>query len=182
MFEKRSGNASQNFMVNKGFISEHKLNTPGTDGNHTMLVRTRDTGAADAIFTGVQSMLSDLGWTSLREVTLANSRRADILAMSRKGEFAIIEVKSCLGDFTSDSKWPDYRDYCDLFYFAVNAEFPQEKVPTATGLIVADAFNGAILREGERNKLAAARRKAITQTFARLAASRLYRIQRDALA
>lgn len=182
MFAKRSGNSLEIFMVNKDLNSERKLNMFGTDQNLSLPTRPRDTGPADAIFTGVQSMLADLGWASLREVTLANNRRADILAMSKRGELAIVEVKSCLGDFASDAKWPNYRDYCDQFYFAVNADFPQDRIPNTTGLIVADAFNGAILRESEAIKLAAARRKSVTQTFARLAASRLYRLQRDALA
>ena len=63
-------------------------------------------------------MLAQLGFASIMELTLANNRRADIVALGRKGEIWIVEVKSCLADFRADGKWPDYNSYCDRFYFA----------------------------------------------------------------
>jgi hypothetical protein len=42
-------------------------------------------------------------------------------------------------------------------------------------MMVCDGFGGAILRECEVRSLSAARRKAVTLSFARLAASRLMR-------
>ncbi len=135
----------------------------------------RDTSRADAVFSGAQILLNDLGWSCLMETPLANKRRADILAINRKGEFLIVEVKSCLTDFTSDAKWEEYADYCDYFCFAVDESFPQGRLPDETGLIVADAFGGAVIRDFALDKLNGARRKAVTLNFARLAASRLYR-------
>ena len=77
------------------------------------------------------------GWAVLHEMMLANGRRADILALRPDGGFVCIEVKSGPRDFLLDAKWPDYRDYCDELYFAVDTEFPAELIPETTGLIVA---------------------------------------------
>src|ERR1700723_50067 len=78
-----------------------------------------------------------LGWAPLHEVALPNGRRADILALRPDGGFACIEVKSGLRDFLTDSKWPEYRDYSDALYFAVDEDFPLDLLPGETGLIVA---------------------------------------------
>ena len=56
--------------------------------------------------------------------------------------------------------------------FAVAPEFPTEVLPEDPGLIVADAFGGAVLREAPVASLAGARRKALTVAFGRLAALR----------
>ena len=130
---------------------------------------------AGLIVRGAQILLSDLGFASLPEVSLANGRRADIMALSGKGEIVIFEVKSCLNDFRTDRKWPEYAPYCDRFFFAVDCDFPRDRLPDEAGLVVADAFGGAIIREAEPQPLAAARRKAVTLAFARLAATRLLR-------
>ncbi|MDE3116691.1 MAG: MmcB family DNA repair protein, partial [Pseudomonadota bacterium] len=59
------------------------------------------------------------------------------------------------------------------FYFAIPPDFPEELVPESTGLIVADRFGGAILRPSPRAVLHASRRKAVTLSFAKVAAERL---------
>ncbi|MEM9376775.1 MAG: MmcB family DNA repair protein [Pseudomonadota bacterium] len=128
--------------------------------------------AAD-IARGVLRLLSDYGSAGITEMTLANGRRADIAAIDRGGDISIIEIKSSVADFRSDQKWPEYRPFCDRFYFAVAAEFPHDLIPMEAGLIIADGFGGAVLREPAYEKLAAARRKAVTLKFARLAATRL---------
>lgn len=128
---------------------------------------------AQQIARGVLRLLSSYNYAGVTEMTLANGRRADIAAIGPGGEVSIVEIKSSVADFRSDQKWPEYRPFCDRFYFAVGHEFPQELIPDEAGLIIADAFGGAILREPEHEKLAAARRKAVTLRFARLAAARL---------
>lgn len=133
-------------------------------------------GRAADIVRGVQRMFAELGLASLTEVTLANGRRADVMAVGPKGEIVIVEVKSCLQDFQTDQKWPEYAPYCDRFYFAVDCDFPQEHIPEGTGLMCCDAFGGAVLRECSPSSLNAARRKAVTLSFARLAAARLMRV------
>lgn len=122
---------------------------------------------------GVTRMLMDHGLAPALEVPLANGRRADLMALAANGEIWIVETKSCLADYAVDAKWPDYIAYCDRFFFAVTETFPLDLIPEEAGLIVADAFGGAILRESPLRPLAGARRKAVTIAFARLAATRL---------
>ena len=43
----------------------------------------------------------------VNEVTLANGRRADVLAIGRNGEIWIVEIKSSIADFRADQKWPE---------------------------------------------------------------------------
>ena len=121
---------------------------------------------------GAARLLVDLGYAPLAEVTLPNGRRADLMALSPKGELAIIEVKSGIEDYRVDRKWHEYLPYCDRFAFAVAPEFPQQILPEEPGLIVCDGFGGAVLREAPATPLAPARRKALTIAFARLAAMR----------
>ena len=121
---------------------------------------------------GAARLLVDLGYAPLAEVTLPNGRRADLMALSPKGELAIIEVKSGIEDYRVDRKWHEYLPYCDRFAFAVAPEFPQHILPEEPGLIVCDGFGGAVLREAPATPLAPARRKALTLAFGRLAALR----------
>jgi hypothetical protein len=125
-----------------------------------------------AITRGAGRLLVALGYAPLAEVTLPNGRRADLMALGRKGEIFIVEVKSGLEDFRTDAKWGEYLPYCDAFAFAVAPEFPREILPETPGLIVADGFGGAVLREAPAAPLAGARRKALTVAFGRLAALR----------
>jgi hypothetical protein len=114
-----------------------------------------------------------LGWAPLHEVTLPNGRRADILALRPDGGFVCIEVKSGVLDFTSDGKWPDYLPFCDAFFFAVDADFPLSLLPEAVGMIVTAEDEAAILRDSPAHPPAPARRRALLQRFATLAACRL---------
>jgi hypothetical protein len=127
-----------------------------------------------ALTRGVSRLFIDLGFLPLPEFTLANGRRADLMGLDDGGRFIIAEIKSCRADFEADGKWEDYLDYCDAFFFAVAGDFPRELLPESEGLIIADAFGGAILREAAERPLAAARRKAVTLRYARQAASRAY--------
>ena len=122
---------------------------------------------------GAGRHLRERGFAIVKEMTFANGRRGDIVALSPAGELLVVEVKSGLADYRIDGKWPDYRDYCDGFLFAVAPEFPIEILPEDVGLIIADAYGGHLLREPPRHPLSAARRKALTIAFARLAALRL---------
>ena len=128
---------------------------------------------AAEISRGVLRLFSDFGWHGLSEVTLANGRRADIAALCPKGRIIIAEIKSSVADFRSDQKWPEYQPYCDQFFFAVDQSFPADLIPEEAGLIIADQFGGAVMREAPDVPLNAARRKAVTLRFARLAAHRL---------
>ena len=130
-----------------------------------------------AVTRGAARLLTALGYAPLAEVTLPNGRRADLMALGRRGEIFIVEVKSSLEDFRTDLKWHEYQPYCDAFAFAVGPEFPREILPEEPGLIVADGFGGAVLREASAAPLAGARRKALTLAFGRLAALRAAGVQ-----
>lgn len=123
-----------------------------------------------------------LNWAALHEITLLNGRRADLLALQPDGGFVCIEVKSGPRDFLSDTKWPDYRDFCDFLYFAVDADFPHDLLPTETGLITTAGIEADILREAPRHLLPPARRRALLHRFATLAANRLAILQDPAIA
>jgi hypothetical protein len=121
---------------------------------------------------GAVRLFADLGVAALGEVALPNGRRADLLGIDERGRILIAEVKSGRADFEADMKWAAYLPYCDAFYFAVARDFPIDLLPASEGLIIADAFGGAILRASPERPLVAARRKALTIRFARLAAAR----------
>lgn len=122
---------------------------------------------------GVCRLLSQLGYASLTEFTLRTGRRADVMAIEPGGQTLIVEVKSSIEDFRSDRKWPEYLDFCDLFYFAVPTGFPLEVIPEDCGLMVADAYEATILRESPYEKINAARRRTLALRFGWTAAQRL---------
>ncbi|HET9810204.1 MAG TPA: MmcB family DNA repair protein [Sphingomicrobium sp.] len=112
------------------------------------------------------------------EVPLPNGRRADIMAVDSKGCLTIVEIKVARADLLGDGKWTDYLDYCDRFYWAVPPELAaicegERFLPGAAGLIVADRYDAAVVREAAERPLAPARRKAELLRFARRAARRL---------
>ena len=112
------------------------------------------------------------------EVPLANGRRADMMALDPKGELAIVEIKVAKSDLVGDCKWTEYLPYCDRFYWAVPPELAHlledsRFLPEEAGLIVADRYDAAMVREAAHRPLAAARRKAELLRFARRAARRL---------
>lgn len=108
------------------------------------------------------------------EVTLNNARRADLLGIGPKGEIWIVEIKSSLIDFQVDVKWPQYKDFCDRFFFAKPPELDPGIFPQSEGLIVADAHGAEILRMSPDTPLAPARRKAMMVKLARLGADRVH--------
>jgi len=133
----------------------------------------RQSAAAREICRGAGRLLQAHGYAPLGEVSLANGRRADLIGLSEAAEIWIVEIKSCLADFRVDQKWPQYREFCDRFFFAVGPCFPRDVLPLDTGLIVADRYGGDILRPAPEHKLPGARRRALTLKLARAAALRL---------
>jgi hypothetical protein len=114
-----------------------------------------------------------MGYGALTEFSLKTGRRVDTIGIDRQGHIVVVEVKSSEADFRSDQKWPEYLDFCDAFYFAVPAQFPREILPEDCGLIVADHYGGAVLREPPGLRLAPARRRALHLQFALAASKRL---------
>ena len=126
---------------------------------------------------GVARHMASLGFVTVEELVPMRGLRVDLMALGPKGEIWVVECKSCRADFTSDQKWKGYLDWCDRFFWAVDAEFPAELLPDETGLILADAYYAEIVRMAPEAKLAGARRKAILQKFATHAARRLHALR-----
>src|SRR5579863_3209736 len=114
---------------------------------HLTLVDGRQSDMALAIARGTRRLLRNLRFSTLTELPLASGRRADVVALAADGTIVIVEIKSSLADFRADQKWPDYRAHCDRLYFAISDNLAPEIMPAEAGLIVADAFGAAVLRE-----------------------------------
>ncbi len=122
---------------------------------------------------GVARALRAMDFVTVEELVPTPGLRVDLMALGPKGEVWVIECKSGRADFRADQKWQGYLDFCDRFFWAVDADFPTELLPEGTGLILADAYDAEIVRMGAETPLAGARRKALLQKFARHAAARL---------
>lgn len=128
--------------------------------------------AAD-VARGVSRLLMQEGFSPILEFTLGNGRRLDVAALGPDGTMLGVEIKVALADLRGDTKWPDYLEFCEHFYFAIPPDFPDHHVPDGTGLIVADRYGGAIVRPSPGWKIHPSRRKAVTLSFAKVAAERL---------
>lgn len=134
-----------------------------------------------ALARGVCRLLLEYDFVSIEEFTPERGKRVDVMALGPKGEIWVIECKSSRADFTSDAKWEGYLEWCDRYFWAVDADFPTDLLPEGTGLIIADAYDAEIIRMGPESKLAAARRTALTRRFARHAGLRLQGLRDPAL-
>ncbi len=121
----------------------------------------------------VERHLTELGTATLPELSFDNGRRADLVGICSKGIVTIVEVKSSIADFRSDTKWPEYDDWCDRLYFATLPDVPAEIFPEDFGLIVADRHDAHIIREAPERPLKPHRRKKVHLRFARAGALRL---------
>ena len=134
---------------------------------------------AEDVARGVTRLFLRHDWLAIPEVPLGNGRRADLMALCPRGSITLVEIKVSRADLLGDGKWPEYLDYCDRYFWAVPQGFALDLfdrdalMPARTGLIVADRYDAAIIREAEDLKLSAARRKAETLRLARRATRRL---------
>lgn len=151
-----------------GGSTAHRANAiePPVDG--------RQSARALEIAKGAGRLLLAHGFARLTEITFGSGRRADLIAINTTGEIWIVEIKSSVMDYRSDAKWPEYREYCDRFFFAVAPDFPLEILPDDVGVMIADRFGGELIRPAPEHKLAAARRKTVTLIMARAGALRLH--------
>lgn len=133
--------------------------------------------AAD-VARGVIRMLARHDLAAMTEVALDGGRRADVMAIDARGQIVIVEIKVSRADLLGDGKWFDYLDHCDRFFWAVPAGFDhgplhgEAFLPERSGVIVADRYDAAILREAATHPLSNAGRKKCTLAFARRAARR----------
>lgn len=134
--------------------------------------------AAD-VARGTSRMLLRHDCVAMAEVPLAGGRRADLMALNARGEIIIVEIKVSRADLLGDAKWTDYLAHCDRFFWAVPAGFDFSPLhgpaflPERAGIIVADRYDAAIVREAHTVPLAAPTRKKCTLAFARRAARRV---------
>lgn len=134
--------------------------------------------AAD-VARGVTRLLLRHDLVAMTEVPLDGGRRADVMAVDARGQIVIVEIKVSRADLLGDAKWLDYLDHCDRFFWAVPAGFDvsplqgEAFLPDRAGVIVADRYEAAVLREARTVPLSAPTRKRCTLGFARRAARRL---------
>lgn len=133
----------------------------------------RQSDKALAISRGAQRLLLSLGLACVSELPLASGRRADLVALGGDGEVWIVEIKSSVEDFRADRKWPDYRMHCDRLFFATGVHVPVATFPADAGLILADGFGAALVREAPEHRLHPTTRRSMLLSFARTAALRL---------
>lgn len=133
--------------------------------------------AAD-VARGVIRMLARHDLAAMVEVPLDGGRRADIMAIDPRGAIVIVEIKVSRADLLGDGKWFDYLDHCDRFFWAVPAGFDTRPLdgdaflPGRSGVIVADRYDAAIVREAATHPLGTQGRRRGTLAFARRAARR----------
>ena len=126
---------------------------------------------------------------TIGEVPLDGGRRCDLMAVDARGSIAIVEIKVSRADLMGDTKWLEYLPHCDRFYWALPAGFDLRPLddpaflPERAGVIVADRYDAAVVREARTETLPAHVRKRVTLAFARRAARRvLAAIDPEALA
>jgi hypothetical protein len=134
----------------------------------------RQSDTALMVRRGTGRLLRAAGFAILPEFTLTTGRRADIIGVNDAGQIWIVEIKSSVEDFRCDTKWPEYRDYCDRLFFAIPTSLDPAIMPEDAGLIIADSWGADIIRHPEALALHTSRRKAVTLAFARAAALRLH--------
>ena len=133
---------------------------------------------AGEVARGVTRLFCRQDLFAMCEVPLPNGRRADLMAIDARGGLTIVEIKVAKADLLGDCKWTDYLDYCDRFFLAVPPDLAgicrgADFLPDIAGLIVADRYDAAIVRDPAIRALAPARRKSEILRFARRAARRL---------
>ncbi|MHA7820706.1 MAG: MmcB family DNA repair protein [Erythrobacter sp.] len=133
--------------------------------------------AAD-VARGIRRLFARNDIWCVEEMALANGRRADLMGVDARGQVVIVEIKVARSDLLGDNKWPDYLDYCDRFYWGLPPELDRAPLegeafqPDICGVIVADCYDGEILRPAPLEPLAPVRRKALVEKLARVAMRR----------
>ena len=134
--------------------------------------------AAD-VARGTTRLLHAHDLDAMAEVPIDGNRRVDLMALGPRGEIVVVEIKVSRADLLGDDKWTEYLAQCDRFYWAVPAGFDISPLdgaaflPERTGVIIADRYHAAIVREAGVVPLSAPTRKRGTLAFARRAARRL---------
>ena len=137
-----------------------------------------DERAARAVARGIGRLFARNNIWCLAEMPLRNGRRADLMGLDDKGRIVIVEIKVARGDLLGDTKWPDYLDFCDRFFWGLPPHLDRTCLeqspfrPENCGVIVADGYDAEIIRPAPSLSLAAARRKVEVERLARTALRR----------
>jgi hypothetical protein len=138
-----------------------------------------DERAARQVARGIARLFARNDVWCLPEMPLRNNRRADLMGIDAKGQIIIVEIKVSRADLLGDGKWTEYLGYCDRFYWGLPPQFDRAPLageaflPEQCGVIVADGYDGEIIRPAPTRALAAARRKVEVERLARAALRRL---------
>jgi hypothetical protein len=141
-------------------------------------VSTPEERAARGVARGICRLFARNDIWCLAEMPLRSGRRADLMGIDARGRIVIVEIKVSRADLLGDAKWTDYLDYCDRFYWGLSPDLDRACLetdvfrPDSCGVIVADGYDGEILRPAPQLPLAAARRKVETERLARTALRR----------
>jgi hypothetical protein len=133
---------------------------------------------AQAVARGISRLFARNDIWCLPEMPLRNGRRADLMGIDRKGHIVIVEIKVSRADLLGDGKWPDYLDYCDRFFWGLSPLLDRACLegdafrPECCGVIVADSYDGEIVRPAPTQPLAPARRKVEVERLARISLRR----------
>jgi hypothetical protein len=149
------------------------------DGDSLPLPVSADVRAARLVARGIARLFARNDIWCLAEMPLRNHRRADLMGIDARGQVIIVEIKVSRADLLGDGKWPEYLDYCDRFYWGLPPELDRAPLegeaflPDRCGVIVADGYDGEIIRPAPTTLIAPARRKVEVERLARAALRRL---------
>lgn len=140
---------------------------------------TAERHTAQEVARGIKRLFARNDIWCVSEMPLQNGRRADLMGIDAKGLIVIVEIKVARADLLGDHKWPDYLDFCDRFFWGLPPELDRAPLqtesfqPDTCGVIVADGYDGEILRPAPLQSLAAARRKSLATKLAKAGMRRL---------
>jgi hypothetical protein len=74
---------------------------------------------ADALKKAAKYYLLSKGFSCYEELGLCprGRLRGDIVAVNLKAHIVVTEIKSCVADYSNDTKWQHYLEYCNKMYF-----------------------------------------------------------------
>ena len=133
---------------------------------------------AASVARGIMRLFARNDIWCIPEMSLKGGRRADLMGVDAKGHVVIVEIKVARSDLLGDSKWSDYLEHCDRFYWGLAPNLDRSPLeseayqPDCCGVIVADGYDGEIIRPAPLTPLAAARRKVEMERLARAAIRR----------
>jgi hypothetical protein len=135
--------------------------------------------AAQQVVRGIARLFARNDIWCLPEMPLRNHRRADLMGIDAKGHVVIVEIKVSRADLLGDAKWTEYLGYCDRYYWGLPPGLDRAPLegeaflPDLCGVIIADGYDGEIIRPAPTRALAPARRKVEVERLARAALRRL---------